>query len=70
MPDSRSLLRQSPIVEDLSEPRWQFDCEQCPFDTYGYEDIHQLAVEHVQTTGHTIHAFVQRWGTLKPGAMT
>lgn len=53
-------------LEDLGEPRWTFDCTECEIDTYGGEDIHQLMLEHVRETGHTVSMTRRQVGHLRP----
>lgn len=57
------------VTEDLSQPRWEFDCCDCDlFDTYGYEDIRMRAFDHVRETGHTVAVWSKRWGHLRPSS--
>lgn len=60
---------QSEAFHDFTAPRWEFFCDDrsCAFDTYGDESIHQLALEHVRETGHTVSMSRKETGKLRLG---
>lgn len=50
--------------------RYELDCVECSFDTYGGEDYLALGYEHVEETGHAVRVKVIQWGTLSRAPST
>lgn len=62
-------LPKSSVEQRRMPTRYELDCDECSFQTYGNDEYLTLGREHVEETGHTVRVKASYWTVLSRVAL-